>query len=302
MADADELYTLKNSFYLGNYQDAIAEAETLTRLKTDQLKLEKECYVYRSYCGLGQYKKILKEINDSSSTPLPLLGIRYFALYFADPNNKTIVLNQLETWAHDVTASSTPLIQILSAIIYLQEGAYTPALKAVHTGTTLEALALMIQIYIRMDRLDLAEKTLKLLQEKDDENSLYQISAATLSLLIGGTDRYNEGYSLYQELQQRYGDEISGPANGLAAACICLHRYDDAEKILTELLNRETNNNINIDTRINWLSLFANTNRSNTDTANKYVQQLTSIAPGHPYVSALTIAENSFDRLASSFG
>lgn len=162
----------------------------------------------------------------------------------------------------------------------------------------------MIQIYIRMDRLDLAEKTLRILQEKDDENSLYQLSAAHVSLLTGGQDRYGEGYSLYQELQQRYGDEITGPANGLAAACICLRRYEEAEKILTELTNRESNNNSNfsIDSRINWLSLYANTNRSNCDNAVKYTQQLLTMAPGHPYVTALSIAEKSFDRIAASFG
>ena len=54
MAEADDLYTVKNNYWLGNFQDAIAEAKSL-RLKAD-LRVERDVYVYRSLVGLKNYK------------------------------------------------------------------------------------------------------------------------------------------------------------------------------------------------------------------------------------------------------
>jgi hypothetical protein len=86
MADTDELYSVKNNFWLGNFQvshkyvrplrissvhrpccrscqchvchtpqDAISEARSL-RLKPDALRLERDVYVYRSLIGLRNFK------------------------------------------------------------------------------------------------------------------------------------------------------------------------------------------------------------------------------------------------------
>lgn len=56
MAEADELYTVKNNFWLGNFQDAIGEAKSV-RLRPDSaLRAERDVYVYRSLIGLKNYK------------------------------------------------------------------------------------------------------------------------------------------------------------------------------------------------------------------------------------------------------
>ena len=46
--DPDELYTLRNLFWLGSFQQAINEGGRLNRL-TDELKVERDEFVYRSY-------------------------------------------------------------------------------------------------------------------------------------------------------------------------------------------------------------------------------------------------------------
>jgi len=68
-AEPDELYTLRNLYWLGNYQLAINEANGLNRLRQD-LVHEKDEYLYRSYLALGQSHIIISEIKDSPSTPL----------------------------------------------------------------------------------------------------------------------------------------------------------------------------------------------------------------------------------------
>ena len=46
--DPDELYTLRNLFWLGSFQQAINEGGRLNRL-SDELKIERDEFVYRSY-------------------------------------------------------------------------------------------------------------------------------------------------------------------------------------------------------------------------------------------------------------
>jgi len=53
--DADELYTIKNNFWLGNFEAAITEARSL-KLRTEAAKAERDCYIYRSFIGLRKYK------------------------------------------------------------------------------------------------------------------------------------------------------------------------------------------------------------------------------------------------------
>ena len=73
--DPDELYTLRNLFWLGNYQQAINEAGSLNRCPS-HLKDEKEEFVYRSYLALGQYDIVLNEVKENAP-----IG-RFISLHF----------------------------------------------------------------------------------------------------------------------------------------------------------------------------------------------------------------------------
>ena len=64
-SDPDELYTLRNLFWLGNFQQAINEAGSLNRCPS-HLKDEKEEFVYRSYLALGQHDIVLTEVKENA--------------------------------------------------------------------------------------------------------------------------------------------------------------------------------------------------------------------------------------------
>ncbi len=55
MSGPDILFTLRNNFYLGAYQAAIAEAADLERL-SEADSIERDCFVYRSYIELGSFE------------------------------------------------------------------------------------------------------------------------------------------------------------------------------------------------------------------------------------------------------
>jgi coatomer protein complex subunit epsilon len=117
MAEVDELFTLRNHFWMGNYQVssaslscisanhyltplqlAINEASSMNRL-SDDLKIEKETFVYRSYVALGQYSVVLDEVKDEPTTPTGLRAVKLLASYLSDPSQKDASLQQLKVSA-----------------------------------------------------------------------------------------------------------------------------------------------------------------------------------------------------------
>ena len=55
MSEPDLLFSVRNNFYLGAFQAAIAEASDLEGL-SDAEKIERDCYIYRAYIELGSYE------------------------------------------------------------------------------------------------------------------------------------------------------------------------------------------------------------------------------------------------------
>jgi hypothetical protein len=55
MSEPDLLFTVRNNFYLGAFQSAIAEASDLEGL-SDAERIERDCFVYRSYIELGSFE------------------------------------------------------------------------------------------------------------------------------------------------------------------------------------------------------------------------------------------------------
>ena len=65
MGEPDELYTLRNLFWMGNFQLAINEANGMRNVPAS-LASEKKEFLYRSYLALGQHDILLGEIEADS--------------------------------------------------------------------------------------------------------------------------------------------------------------------------------------------------------------------------------------------
>lgn len=62
MSEPDDLFTLRNHYWLGSYQLAIAEGSGLGRLP-EALRVERDEFIYRAYLALGQYSIVLGEVG-----------------------------------------------------------------------------------------------------------------------------------------------------------------------------------------------------------------------------------------------
>jgi len=197
----DDLWSVKNAFYLGCHQQAISEALSAGGLAEPSQTLSKY-YMYRAYVEQAQYRMVLDEVQHDA--PPALQAVKLLASYLDGGRDaKELALAQLKEWLAAPTAASEVQLLHVAAIVYTHEQDYKEALKYVHGSTELETMALIAHIYLSMNRPDLARKQVVIMQERDDDATLTKLAGAWVSLAEGG-DKLQEALYEFQELGEKY--------------------------------------------------------------------------------------------------
>jgi len=299
MANANieqRLFDLKNNFFLGNYQGAINEGQAIqtSRLK-DNERVERDTYVYRSYIAQGKYQIVLDEIKDSPSTPTPLQAVKLLAVYLAKEDRRDIALTTLKEWMADGVTANNPTLQVIAATVYFHEGNYETAMRCVHQSNSLEGMAMLVQIYLKINRPDQAEKELKSMQQTDDDATLTLLATAWVSIALGG-DKIQEAVSIYQDLSEKY-TATGLLLNGMALCNLHMQRYSEAERLLLQALEK---NSSDPETLVNLIVCYQLGDKGQ-EVITRQINQLKTIAPKHPWISSHQKANDDFDRFAKSF-
>jgi len=293
--EPDDLYTLRNRFWLGDYQMAIAEGNNLSRsVKDEQLKVEKDEFVYRSYIGLGQYGIVLNEVKEDA--PVRLQAVKLLAEYFEakDKNSEDVadIVKRVDEMAAKYGSSKTEsTAQLVCAFVYDREDRNEEAFKAIHLQTNLEQMVLWAQLCLKIWRTDLAAEHYAKLQKIDEDAPLTQLVGAWVNLAHGG-DKVKEAAFAYEELIDKFDASIS-LLNGVACCHMHLGEFDEAEKYLLQAISKGPNP----ETLVNLLAVSIHLNKDQ-EVQDRYISQLKTQYPSHPSVVKMIRCEDAFDRVA----
>jgi len=289
-ADVDELFEVRNSFYIGNFQHAINEAQSLNPVSADT-RIERDVFLYRAYTAQGKYGLVLDEIKQSSAPEVQ--SVRVLADYLQNPQKREVILKEIEKKLNGSDFSEYYLL--IAATIYFQEGDTDSALRCLFQSTALECSALSVQMYLSMDRVDLAKTEINRMQSTDEDATLTQLAMAWFNLYIGG-EKAQDAFYIFQELADKYAPTLT-LLNGQAACYMRMSKFEDAEGVLQEALNKDSNNP---ETLIN-MSVLAQHLGKSAEVSNRYISQLKAGHDSHTFSKEYQVKVNDFRRIADSY-
>ena len=122
---ADELFDLKTSFYLGNFQQAINEAQKL-RVSDPSIQAEKDVYMYRAFIAQKKYGVVLDDIRPNASEELKF--VRLMAEYLSNESRRDAIIDELDSKLASLNATNSLVLLIVANIYVLHDNLET-ALK-----------------------------------------------------------------------------------------------------------------------------------------------------------------------------
>lgn len=287
----DELFDVKNSYYIGSYQHCINEAQKL-KPTSPEVQLERDIFVYRAYIAQKKYRVVLDEIRASS--PAQLRPLKTLAEYFSNPAKRDAIISSLDEQMMSNVDVTNHIFIIVAATVYNNERSYESALRILHQDDSLESCAMNVQTYLLSNRLDLARKELKSMQEKDEDATLSQLAQAWVNVYVGG-EKLQEAFYIYQEIIDKYGSSVS-LLNGQAVCLISQGKYEEAESILQDAMEKDSNNT---DTLVNMIVVSKHINKP--EVASRFLSQIKDCALDHPFVQDFAAKDAEFDRLVTQY-
>jgi tetratricopeptide (TPR) repeat protein len=297
MSEPDELYTLRAQYWLGHYQLALDEAKSIARKPMpSHLKVEREEFVLRSLLAMKQFDKVQTEADSSLDKGPGVQALSLRAKYDspATPASaKSAILGELQALVS--SPSCTPIAQLVAAQVFLSHGDMTKeALSCVYLGTSMEHMALTVQIYLFMDRLDLAKSTLKKMKQVDEEAILTQLCSVYVNVVTGKSEADDAVHTM-ASLSEQYGSSVM-LLNLTAVACMAAEKYAEAETALMEASAEGED----VDTLINLVVCYQQQGKDMATIGN-ILNRIRTNYPDHAFVQGLKRVEGAFEREAAKY-
>lgn len=294
MTEPDELYTLRAQFWLGHYGLCVTEGKSIGRRPmTPQLKAEREEFVTRAMLAMEEYEKVISQGDVPDVSPaMKALSLHAKYLSATDEVAKEAIVNELLVMAH---SHQVPALQLTASHVFMAAGKTREALQCVNLGTTMEHLSACVQIYMKIDRLDLAAESLSLMKQADEDAILTQLSSVQINIATGRSTAKDAIHTL-MGLTEQYGPN-SYLLNLNAVANIVAAKYEAAESALQTAIT-EFPDDKSANTLINLIVCRQHMGKG---VDQSILTQLTTEYPNHTFVQGLQRVQGALERESAKY-
>ncbi|KIY71625.1 hypothetical protein CYLTODRAFT_368968 [Cylindrobasidium torrendii FP15055 ss-10] len=200
--DSSELYHTKQLFVLGAYKAVVAQPLPDANSPDYTSAL---LYQIRSYIALDDTDTALGLIPDGTENVALKAASALARFVAADEDDREPILEELRDLSlaldDDVegTEREKDLVRVLAGIAFSRAGETEEALETLGSETEdLEAVAVLVQIYLSIHRPDLAKKEFERSKRWAEDDLLLQLIESSIAL-VTGVDNYNDPLSFYSE-------------------------------------------------------------------------------------------------------
>lgn len=215
-----------------------------------------------------------------------------FEMAIGNEASQSTIVDQLKTLA---ASNPTPSIQLTTSQVLLAAGQTKEALQQVHLGATMEHIAQTLQIFLKLDRLDLAKQQFNLLRQADEDAVLTQLGNVYVNLATGSKGAPDALHAL-NSMTEQYG---ASPLllNLMAVGFMQLGDYASAQGKLEECIRDFSEVAVIPDTLINLIVC----NVQQSKPADELVAQMKDQFPTHAFCANLERVVGAFDREAVKY-
>uniref|UniRef100_A0A8C7R449 Coatomer subunit epsilon n=1 Tax=Oncorhynchus mykiss TaxID=8022 RepID=A0A8C7R449_ONCMY len=177
-----------------------------------------------------KYAVVMGDIKASSSPELQAVKV-------LAPTRDAVVAELDKKMAKSVDVANTTFL-VMTASIYYHEMNSDAALWSLHQSESLECMAMTIQVLLSLERVDLARKELKKMQEA----TLTQLSTAWVNIAVGG-EKLQDPYYIFQEMSDKYSPTL---LHGQPACHMAHNKWEEAEGVLQEALDKDSSHPVTL--------------------------------------------------------
>ncbi|PKX94033.1 putative Coatomer subunit epsilon [Aspergillus novofumigatus IBT 16806] len=273
-----ELINIHNAFHQGQYQNVI-DFDT-SALSPDN-HLTARILQLRAQLALGQTAEVLSAVEGEEENP-DLAAVKALAQLAAGDAEAALQLTQelAENYPENASVQAQGRSEEALAVLTKHQG-------------NLEAVALIVQIHLQQNRVDLALKEVQAAKRWAQDSLLVNLAESWLGMRIGG-EKYQSAFYVYEELASAPGTSAPLSIVGQAVAEIHLGRLLEAEAALSAALEKYPEE----------AELIANAVVLNV-LAGKPTEELESrlqqVKPSHALLADIQEKSELFDTAASKY-
>jgi coatomer protein complex subunit epsilon len=225
-----ELINIHNHFHQGQYQEVV---DFDTSSFSPENALPAQVLVLRARIALGQADDVLAELKGKQEPELQALA----ALAEHSLGKTDSAVETVEKLASSAADNAT--VQVVGGIVLQAAGKSEEALALLSQHqASLEAVALITQIYLQQNRTDLALKEVVAARRWAQDSLLVNLAESWVGVRLGG-EKYQQSFYVFEELAQ--GPSTSSIRSLVSQAVCELHlgRTEEAQAALEQALQKD---------------------------------------------------------------